>query len=72
MLKDLGPISFEEKIVAIIFLLTALGWIFRKVLNETTIFSGLEDAVIAMVGGLSLFFFRSKSNTSIVAVDDSE
>jgi sodium-dependent dicarboxylate transporter 2/3/5 len=61
MLKGLGPISFEEKIVAIVFLLTALGWIFRKVLNETAIFSGLEDAVIAMVGGLSLFFFRSKS-----------
>ncbi len=31
--KDLGPLSFEEKSVLVIFLLTALLWIFRKDLN---------------------------------------
>ena len=60
MLKNLGPVSYEEKVVGCIFLLTALCWIFRKMINQISIFAGLEDAVIAMIGGLSLFFFRSK------------
>ena len=60
MLKNLGSVSYEEKVVGCIFLLTALCWIFRKMINQISIFAGLEDAVIAMIGGLSLFFFRSK------------
>jgi sodium-dependent dicarboxylate transporter 2/3/5 len=31
--KDLGPISFEEKIVLIIFTITAILWVFRKELT---------------------------------------
>ncbi len=60
MLKNLGQMSYEEKIVGMIFFLTALFWIFRKMINQIPTFAGLEDAVIAMIGGLSLFFFRSK------------
>ena len=54
------PMSYEEKIVGITFFLTALCWIFRKMINQIPAFAGLEDAVIAMIGGLSLFFVKSK------------
>ena len=73
MLKNLGPISYEEKIVGIIFFLTALCWIFRKMINQIPTFAGLEDAVIAMIGGLSLFFFRSKDKkVSLLEWEDLE
>ena len=60
MLKKLGSVSQEEKVVACIFVLTATLWIFRKMINQIPAFTGLEDAVIAMIGGLSFFFFKSK------------
>ena len=64
--------SYEEKIVGIIFFLTALCWIFRKMINQIY-FAGLEDAVIAMIGGLSLFFFRSKERkVSLLEWEDLE
>ena len=63
MLKELGKISYEEKVIGIVFLVTALLWISRKVLIQIPIFSFLDDAVIAMLAGLSLFVLRSK-NTS--------
>ena len=73
MLKDLGQMSYEEKIVGIIFFLTALFWIFRKMINQIPTFVGLEDAVIAMIGGLSLFFFRSKDGkVSLLEWEDLE
>ena len=73
MLKNLGPMSYEEKIVGIIFFLTALCWIFRKMINQIPTFVGLEDAVIAMIGGLSLFFFRSKDGkVSLLEWEDLE
>ena len=73
MLKNLGPMSYEEKIVGIIFFVTALCWIFRKMINQIPTFAGLEDAVIAMIGGLSLFFFRSKDRkVSLLEWEDLE
>ena len=73
MLKNLGQMSYEEKIVGIIFFLTALCWIFRKMINQIPTFAGLEDAVIAMIGGLSLFFFRSKDGkVSLLEWEDLE
>ncbi len=68
MLKKLGNISYEEKLVGSIFLLTAFAWIFRKMLNQIPMFSGLEDAVIAMIGGLSLFFVRTKDKENTLLV----
>lgn len=63
MLIDLGKISHEEKVIGVVFLVTALLWISRKALIQIPIFSFLDDAVIAMMGGLSLFVLRSKNNS---------
>ena len=54
MRKEIGAISFTEKIVAIVFFLTAFSWIFRKTLNE--IFNlNLNDTSIGLFGALILF-----------------
>ncbi|MXX97855.1 MAG: SLC13/DASS family transporter [Rhodothermaceae bacterium] len=49
----LGPVKKGERIVGIVFLVTALLWITRPLL--ITWIPGLTDAGIAMIGGLSLF-----------------
>ena len=61
MLKDLGKMTNEQKKVALIFSITAFCWIFRKVLDDLPGLDFLEDAVIAMIGGISLFFVSSSS-----------
>ena len=61
MLKDLGRMTNEQKKVAVIFSTTAFCWIFRKVLDDLPGLDFLEDAVIAMIGGISLFFVSSSS-----------
>jgi sodium-dependent dicarboxylate transporter 2/3/5 len=57
--EELGVMSREEKIVSLVFLFTALGWVFRKIIDDLPFFFLLEDAVISMMGGLSLFFLTS-------------
>ena len=61
MLKDLGKMTNEQKKVAVIFSITAFCWIFRKVLDDLPGLDFLEDAVIAMIGGISLFFVSSSA-----------
>ncbi|WP_077338187.1 SLC13 family permease [Pseudocolwellia agarivorans] len=53
-LKELGPMSYTEKVVAGVFISAALGWIFRKPLVDLT---GLpiNDTSIALVAALVLF-----------------
>ena len=57
--EELGVMSKEEKIVSFVFLFTALGWVFRKIIDDLPFLFLLEDAVISMMGGLSLFFLTS-------------
>lgn len=55
-LRAMGPMSTGERWTALIFLLTALGWIFRK--NLAFLFPDpklVTDAAIAMIGALALF-----------------
>ncbi|MCF6352865.1 MAG: DASS family sodium-coupled anion symporter [Cyclobacteriaceae bacterium] len=54
-LEALGTWKKEEKIVAIIFGLTALLWIFKTPLNNLIGFSLLNDTVTAMIGGVMMF-----------------
>ena len=63
MLKELGQITTEQKRVAIIFSITAFCWVFRKLLDDLPGLYFLEDAVIAMIGGISLFFVSSSSKS---------
>lgn len=54
-IKELGPISKAEKIVGIIFLLTASSWILRGSINNWLDSKLLNDTVIAIAGGILMF-----------------
>ncbi|MFC2085495.1 SLC13 family permease [Bacteroidota bacterium] len=79
--KKLGSISYEEKVVLIIFILTALLWIFRKEINIgfiiipgwSSLFQNpkyIDDGTIAIAMSLLCFFLPSKANknSSILTV----
>ncbi|HUH13043.1 MAG TPA: DASS family sodium-coupled anion symporter, partial [Longimicrobiales bacterium] len=73
----LGPASRGEKAVGIVFLLTALAWIFRepKPLGELTIpglqtfFPMVTDATIAIAGALALFLIPVDRKKGVFALD---
>jgi sodium-dependent dicarboxylate transporter 2/3/5 len=56
--EGLGPMSREEKSVAIVFGLTALLWIFRQPLEN--LIPGISDTGIAMAAGIALVLIPSK------------
>ncbi len=66
---ELGSMTKEEKIISGVFLFTALGWVFRKLIDDLPYMFLLEDAVISMIGGLSLFFLTS-NNRALINWDD--
>jgi len=63
-LKNLGPMTVEEKRVMTVFIMTVLFWIFAESKNFGTVtipglsslFPGISDATIAMFGAILLFF----------------
>lgn len=59
MLNELGKISYEEKAVLWVFVLTALGWISRALLQK--LFPAIDDTIIAMIAGTSLFLIPAKN-----------
>ena len=61
MLNELGSMSNEEKKVVLVFSFTAFCWIFRQLLDDLPGLSLLDDSVIAMIGGISLFFVNQKN-----------
>lgn len=58
-LQDLGPLSYEEKRVGLVFLLVSLSWISRSFEKVNELLPGLDDTVIALVGVLVLFVLPS-------------
>ena len=52
-LTAMGRMSYEEKVVAVVGILTGLAWILRPVLNRYI--PMLSDAGIGMLGGLIMF-----------------
>ncbi len=56
-----GKITFAEKVVAIVFVLTASLWIFRKLLNDT-FNTSLNDTSIGLLGALLLFVIPTGKN----------
>ena len=62
MLNELGLMSNEEKKVVMVFSFTAFCWIFRQLLDDLPGLSLLDESVIAMMGGISLFFISQKNN----------
>lgn len=58
MLSKLGQLSYEEKAVAVVFLLAALGWIFKSILEQ--LIPGLDDTIIAISAAILLFLIPTK------------
>ena len=58
-LKELGKISHEEKLVFIIFLLTAFAWITRSFIIKKFI-PGIDDTIIAVIFAITLFIIPAK------------
>jgi sodium-dependent dicarboxylate transporter 2/3/5 len=59
-LEELGPISYEEKIVLSVFVVTGLAWILRTYLLNKFI-PNLDDSIIALISGISLFLFQANN-----------
>ena len=62
MLKEQGPLTKDERKISIIFGLTALAWMFRTLLDNYELFSGLTDAGIAIISAILLFMIPSSKN----------
>lgn len=67
-LNALGNISYEEKVVLIIFVSTAFLWITRSFLLKDLI-PGIDDTIIAMISATVLFLIPSKDKTSSTIID---
>ena len=59
-LKALGQISYEEKLVGLIFGLTAFAWVSRSFLLKSIIPS-IDDTIIAMIGAIIIFLIPTKN-----------
>ncbi|MFN8369058.1 MAG: DASS family sodium-coupled anion symporter [Bacteriovoracaceae bacterium] len=54
--KNMGKLNQEQKRVAIVFLLTCILWIFKFPLQKITNCAFFDDSIIAVLGGVLLFF----------------
>ena len=69
-LKELGKISFEEKMVFTVFVLTAFAWISRSFLLKHLLPS-IDDTIIAITCALLLFILpSSKKGASLINWND--
>jgi sodium-dependent dicarboxylate transporter 2/3/5 len=59
-LSGLGKMSYEEKIVLSVFVLTGFAWISRSFFLNLFI-PNLDDSIIALIAGVCLFLFNSSS-----------
>lgn len=57
LLNELGSMKYEELLVLIVFVFTALLWIFRAILEKWI--PSLDDTMIAMAAGVVLFILPS-------------
>ena len=60
-INKIGKISYEERIVQIVFLLTAVLWILRPLL--ASLIPGISDSSIAVFGALLLFLLNNKMDS---------
>ncbi len=68
MLRSLGKISFEEKVVGIVFSVTALCWMLRSFIL-TKLIPGIDDSVIAIAAAMLLFVIPSRSMKGTKLID---
>ncbi len=61
-IQAFGGMSFEEKSVLAVFVLTAFAWISRSFIQKQLgLFPRLDDTIIAMAAGMVLFLLPSRS-----------
>lgn len=71
LIKELGPIQFEEKLVLVIFVITAFSWITRSFILQALI-PGLDDTIIAMAAAIILFILPTKDKKKrLISWEDS-
>ena len=63
---ELGPMTYEEKLVLTVFVGTALMWVFRSYLQHFV--PQLDDTIIAITGATSLFLFSSKNKQQPIMI----
>jgi solute carrier family 13 (sodium-dependent dicarboxylate transporter), member 2/3/5 len=68
-LSGLGKLSRDEKIVACIFIATAVAWITRGLLWKD-LFPAIDDSTIVLVAAISLFLLPSSRPKSLKNDDD--
>lgn len=68
-LTALGPMGRGERVVLVVFLLTAAAWILRPQITASTGLAGLSDATIAMAAALSLFVVPVSRSPRQAAMD---
>ena len=56
-LDNLGKITYEERLVLLVFVLTGLAWITRTFFLSR-FFSGLDDSIIALIAAICLFLLN--------------
>ncbi len=61
-LSALGEMTFEEKMVLLVFIITATAWILRSFVL-TKFIPGINDTIIAISGALLLFILPSSSKS---------
>lgn len=72
LLKELGTLSYEERIVAFVFVLTAVCWILRSFVLEL-IFPKIDDTIIAIVFSIILFLIPSKQTSgNLITWEDTQ
>jgi sodium-dependent dicarboxylate transporter 2/3/5 len=69
-IKAIGKISKEERIVEIVFVITALLWIIRPIISKYI--NGISDSGIAIFGALLLFIIPGGKETTILEWKDSK
>ncbi len=67
--ERLGPLSWAEKSVAVVFALTAAAWVTRPLLER--VLPGLSDAGIALTAGIVLFLWPARSSRASFLLDAS-
>lgn len=64
-LKALGAMSYEEKVVAIIFFFTAVAWILRSFVLSKFI-DDIDDTIIAITSALVLFLIPARGKGKMI------
>lgn len=72
--KEMGPMSYEEVMVTVVFILTALCWIFRSLIPKEWLHGiAVDDTIIAIAFSVVLFMIPDKTGKkNLMAWKDAE